>query len=107
MDIYIVFVTAPSLEVAKNLSFSSLQNKLISCASILPGLTSIYEWEDELHESSEVQLILKTTESKLKDLESHIAAYHPYDCPEFIAIKADKVESTYSEWLNQCLTKEI
>src|SRR5690606_30254129 len=103
----IVLITAPSFEVAKNLSFTSLQNKLIACASILPGLTSIYEWEGEVHESSEVQLILKTTEGKLKDLESHIVENHPYDCPEFIAIKADQVEPSYSKWLNQYLTKEI
>lgn len=107
MSICIVLITTPSLEVAKNLSFSCLQNQLIACASILPGLTSIYEWKGEVHESSEVQLILKTSESKLKDLESHIAKNHPYDCPEFIAIKADQVESSYSEWLNQCLSKEM
>ncbi|MEZ4754657.1 MAG: divalent cation tolerance protein CutA [Bdellovibrionota bacterium] len=45
MKISVVLVTCPDLETAKTISRSLVTQKLAACANIIPGLTSIFEWE--------------------------------------------------------------
>lgn len=99
MSIQLVLVTAPSAEVANNLAKTAVTSNLAACVSIIPHLTSVYQWEGKVHEDNEIQMIFKTTKEKLPLLESFITTEHPYTCPEFISITAEHVESSYLSWL--------
>jgi periplasmic divalent cation tolerance protein len=41
----VVYVTAPSAEVADSLATALVQSQLVACVNIVPGLTSVYTWK--------------------------------------------------------------
>jgi periplasmic divalent cation tolerance protein len=104
-DPRLVFVTAPDPDVAKKLARALVGDRLAACASLLPGLTSIYRWDGKVQEESEVLLLIKTCSGRLDDLERRIAELHPYDVPEIVAVEPARVEPRYLAWL-QSETRE-
>ena len=76
-----VFVTAPNKEVAETLAggmgnktrgfdkikaFLNLSldpvvsGKMAACVNIIPGITSVYEWEGKIEKDQEMLLMIKT-----------------------------------------------
>lgn len=55
-----VFVTVPSQSVGKAIASSLVQSRLAACVNIIPGLTSIYEWQGKVEEDQELLLMIKT-----------------------------------------------
>lgn len=95
----VVLVTCPDADVARSLARELVERRLIACANMIPGLTSIYRYEGKVHEDPEVLLLLKTRLELLEALEAAVIELHAYDVPEFVALEADRVESRYAEWL--------
>lgn len=75
--------------------------RLAACAQVLPGLTSIYTWEDKLRQEPEVLLLLKTTEETWPALRDRLAELHPYDTPEIIALTIDHASFDYVTWVRE------
>jgi len=96
---YIVFVTTPSLEVARMLTKGILSERLAACANVVSGIESHYWWEGEICQENEVLLILKTTARSLPELEFFVVELHPYDRPEFVAWPIDKGNQKYLQWI--------
>lgn len=107
-DIKIVFVSAPSIEVAKELAKKSIENAYAACTSIIPNILSIYYWDSKLQEEQEVQILFKTTANNIPELKKMILEEHPYECPEFIVIETSEVENRYASWIrNACIKQDI
>jgi periplasmic divalent cation tolerance protein len=100
-----VFVTAPNITVARKIAAAALKERLVACANLIPKIESHYWWQGQLESSSEVLILLKTTKDQLPDLERHVIKSHPYDTPEFIAIKLDHGVDKYLDWINTSLKK--
>jgi len=98
-DPRLVFVTAPDVDVAQKLARALVDERLAACASLLPGVTSIYRWRGEVHEEDEVLLLIKTCSGRLEELVRRIAELHPYEVPEIIAVEPVHVEPRYLAWL--------
>src|SRR5688572_24952573 len=82
----VVFVTAPDRETALKLIQGAVQNKLAACGNLIPGIESIYWWQNAIETSQEVLIIFKTTSDALRALKEYILRSHPYEVPEFIAV---------------------
>jgi periplasmic divalent cation tolerance protein len=95
----LVLVTAPDMKVARRLARAALQAKLIACANLVPGLESHYWWQGKLDSANEVLLLLKTTRTKLPELEKLILSQHPYDTPEFLVLPLKAGTARYLKWL--------
>lgn len=76
-----VTTTCPDLDTARELARAALENRLAACANIVPGIVSLFRWQDAVEEEDEVQVVFKTTEAEREDLVALIAAGHPYDLP--------------------------
>ena len=96
---HIVLVTVPSLDVARQLAAGILERRLAACANLVPGVESHYWWEGEICQENEILMILKTTEARLVELETHVLEAHPYDTPEFVAWPLPTGSARYLEWL--------
>ena len=99
LPLVVVLVTVPDEEVADNLSKILVEERLVACAQVLPGLTSHYSWEGQLERSEEVLIILKTLQVRLAELETRVRQLHPYDVPQFVALSASHVEENYARWV--------
>ena len=96
---HIVLVTVPSLDVARQLAAGILERRLAACANLVPGVESHYWWEGKICQENEILMILKTTEVRLVELETHVLEAHPYDTPEFVAWPLPAGSARYLEWL--------
>jgi len=98
-DFVVVFVTAPSAEVASNLARALVTEKLVACVNILPGLRSIYTWEGKVCDEEEVLCVLKTRHELFPLLRDRVTALHPYQVPEIIALPLVDGSAPYLAWL--------
>ncbi len=95
----IVLVTAPSAEVGTRLARALVAEHLAACVNLLPGVHSIYRWHDELQESDEVMLVIKTRDEVVDTLRERVVALHPYEVPEFIVLPVVGGLESYLSWI--------
>ena len=100
-EIRLVLVTAPSELDARELAAGLVDARLAACASLVPGLTSIYWWKDEVQTEEETLLLIKTTLANQSAVEAWVLEHHPYDVPEFIVLLPSAVNAAYGQWLNK------
>lgn len=98
-------ITAPSLEVSKQIARVLVHSRLAACCNIVPGITSIYEWDGKVAEDAEVLLIVKTDLSKMAQLVASVRSNHPYDVPEVIAVPIAAGSPDYLAWMQAQLSK--
>ena len=102
----LVYVTTPTAEVAKKLSHGLISQKLAACVNILPGVTSVYEWEGQVNEDSEVLMVIKTRSSRIHALTQYITENHPYSVCEVIATDITAGNPPYLDWVRGCVPDE-
>lgn len=99
------YIPCPNKESAEKIAGTLLNEKLIGCANIIPGMTSMYWWEGKIETSSEYILILKTLESSdaQENLEKRIKELHPYSVPCLMVLPVASINPEYKNWLEQSL----
>ena len=95
----VVFSTVGSQEDAERIARTLVEERLAACVSIVPGLTSLYWWEGKISRDPEVLLIIKTSERAYERLEARLREIHPYQVPEIVALRAERVYEGYMKWL--------
>ncbi|MBA2669372.1 MAG: divalent-cation tolerance protein CutA [Gemmatimonadetes bacterium] len=96
-----VITTLADAAAGERLVHTLLDDGLIACGNLLPGMTSIYRWKGSIERADEVMVILKTRSSLADPLFSRIAELHPYEVPELVALPVAKVSHAYSAWVRQ------
>ncbi len=78
-----------------------VEERLVACGNIVPGVQSIYRWQGEVCRDAEVVLLMETTLSVLPAAMARLAALHPYDTPKILALAPDAVAEAYLSWAQQ------
>jgi periplasmic divalent cation tolerance protein len=99
-DGFVVLCTAPDAEVGARLAKGLVEAKLAACVNVIGGLRSFYVWKGELQDDAEVQLLIKTREARLDELQAFLDEHHPYEVPEILALPIAKGGESYVEWLS-------
>ena len=84
---------------AGELARSLVERRIAACVNQIEA-TSVYSWEGAVEADAEVLLLIKTTAERLPELEAVLAAEHPYDVPELIALEPAAVGRAYLAWWN-------
>jgi len=84
---------------------SLLDEGLIACGSMIPGVTSIYRWKGKVEESAEVQVILKTSAEAASRAMARLEELHPYETPEIIELEHSSVGDPYAAWIRESLSR--
>ncbi|MEM9194674.1 MAG: divalent-cation tolerance protein CutA, partial [Myxococcota bacterium] len=80
----VVLCTAPNAEVGADLAKGLVERRLAACVNVISGVRSFYRWEGKVAVDDEVQLVIKTTESRAEAIEAYLQSAHPYDVPEVL-----------------------
>lgn len=97
--VMVVLTTLPDTRAAEALAERLIDEHLVACANVLPGVRSIYRWEGEVRRDDEVLVILKTTRRALPRLQERLPALHPYDVPELVALDVAEGSEAYLDWV--------
>ena len=100
-DVRIVLTTASSREESERISRALLDQRLAACVNIVPGLTSIYRWKDEVETASEFLLLIKTTSARIESLEAALLQLHSYQVPEVLVLTPESAGKSFLDWLVQ------
>jgi periplasmic divalent cation tolerance protein len=98
----VVYVTAPSIEVGKEIAAALLAKKLAACVNIVAPVHSLYLWENKTQEDQEALLIIKSRSALLEGhLIPTVLAIHPYELPEIIALPILAGHLPYLSWIER------
>jgi periplasmic divalent cation tolerance protein len=100
-----IFCTVPDATTAKKISQILVEEKLAACCNIVPGLNSIYSWENKIQDETELLLIIKSRQELFPELEQRIKKLHPYSVPEIIAIPIFNGNIDYLKWMEENVKK--
>lgn len=98
-----IFWTSATLDEAKKIAHLLLSNKLIACASIIPYVISLFEWNGKIEEASEVKVLLKTKKEHYPAIRACIEENASYQVPEIILISWDDANPSYADWVEKSL----
>ena len=77
MAAFFVYVVAPHRDAATTIARELVESRLVACANIFDGMTSLYRWEGEIKQDHETVLILKTTQQLLPEVVNRTAKFTP------------------------------
>ena len=95
----VVLTTLATEAEARKLVRALVEARLVACGTLVTGARSIYRWEGDVTEESEVVVLLKTDATKWDALAAAIRERHPYDVPELLALPVQQGLSEYLSWL--------
>ncbi len=98
-EVFVVMSTFPSLEEARRVGRQLVEEALVACVNLVPGIESIYRWKGALQTESEVLLLMKTTSMCLAPLQARLRELHPYEVPELVALPVASGMPAYLQWV--------
>ncbi len=101
----VVLLTCPDEADVLRFANTLVDERLAACVSVLPGVVSVYRWDDAVEQSAERQLIVKTTADRVESLRDRVHALHPYDTPEFLVLPVTAGSAPYLEWIREAVAK--
>ena len=99
-NIFIVLTTVGKIDNAKKLARKIVKNKVGFCVHIVKIESAVYLWRGKLVEEREYQILIKSRQ-KFELVEKFIKKNHPYEVPEIVSIKVDKVNRAYLNWADK------
>ena len=99
-DSIVILITAPSEEVAGTIAKTLVGAQLAACANIIRNIRSIYRWQGNIEDDTEVLMIVKTRRELFSLLEQKVRELHPYTTPEIIALPITDGSKAYLSWLH-------
>ncbi|MBI3892813.1 MAG: divalent-cation tolerance protein CutA [Candidatus Wallbacteria bacterium] len=90
-------------EKASGIAENLVQERLVACANIVPGVESVYRWKGELCRDRESTLLLKTRAALVDAVTRRIVELHPYEVPEVLSVELQLAEGErrYFDWIDR------
>lgn len=98
-QVLIVMTHLPTSQAADALASALVNARLVACVNILPSVQSVYRWQGKVEKSTEITLLIKTTQHHYASVEAAICAAHPYELPEVIAWPVTAGLPAYLHWI--------
>lgn len=97
----VIFITAPSEDEAAKISRALVEARLAACVNIVRNIRSIYTWQGNIEDASEVLMIVKSRNKLLTALSAKVRELHSYELPEIIALPITGGSEDYLKWIRE------
>lgn len=94
---HIAWTTVSTPEEAENMAREAIARRLAACVEIT-AVVSHYRWRSSPERAEELRLAFKCLPDQLAELEAFVLQNHPYEVPEWIVIRAERVSEKYLSW---------
>ena len=98
-DVVIVLTSVPEGDEGEALARRLIDDRLAACVNLLAPMTSFYRWKGVVERDVERQLVVKTTQDRVPEIRSRLAAMHSYELPEFLVLPVADGSPGYLEWV--------
>ncbi|MDE2404303.1 MAG: divalent-cation tolerance protein CutA [Sphingomonadales bacterium] len=76
-----------------------LDEGLVTCANIVPGVRSLFIWRGQREDAREAGALFKTSGALLPRAIARIEALHPYDQPAVLGWHCDAANPATLDWV--------
>ena len=101
MSEIVVLMTVSSEEEATKISSVLVEDGLVACVNIVPGIQSIFKWEGKVEKETEYLLVAKTVRDAFQPLIETVKALHSYEVPEIIGLPVQGGNQDYLSWVKE------
>ena len=98
-DIWVLYSTFPNRAEALSVARALVEKRLVACANLYDGVTSIYRWEGGIQEEPEVVLMAKSHSSVLAQAIDMVQSLHPYEVPCITAFQVGQGAPAFLRWV--------
>jgi periplasmic divalent cation tolerance protein len=99
MKLSLGYITAPTKAEAKEIAVSLVEEGLVACANIIPGVESYFLWESEMAKATEYVIILKTKAKNQDKIVRFVKELHSYDCPCVVFMPIEGGNEDFLNWV--------
>ena len=96
----VCLVTTPP-DRAQAIAGALVENELAACVNIVASVQSVYRWKGAVERDEESLLVVKTTSDAVEALRAALAALHPYEPFELVALDVTGGAPEYLDWVAQ------
>ncbi len=97
---YNVKTTIDNLELAKQITNTLLEKKLVSSIQ-RRKVTSIWRYNNQIEQATEYVLEMKTKKELFKEIEQEIKKLHTYEVAEIFAEEIKETSKEYLDWIEK------
>ena len=102
-EIATVYATFASDEEARRIGRTLVEERLAACANILAPCHSIYRWQGEIEEATEVPVLFKARADSAAALIERLGSLHSYDVPAAVVWPIEKSLPDYAKWVAEAI----
>ena len=95
----LVFTNLPDRDAALGLARALVGRRLAACVNVLGACASVYRWNGDIEEATEVPVLVKTRATRYAEVEAAIRELHPYELPEILAVPIVRGLPEYLDWV--------
>lgn len=99
----VVFMTASSVEEARRIARTLVEEHLAACVNVVGSCRSVYRWKGEIVEDEEAMMFAKTRRDKFEEIVRRVTELHSYQVPEIIAVDLESLSDGYAGFLRGAL----
>jgi periplasmic divalent cation tolerance protein len=99
MEFRVLLITAANAGEARRIADALVEERLAACASILPGVQSVYRWQGAVVRDAEVMVTAKTRAALVDAAVARVKALHGYQVPCVVALPILAGNPDYLRWL--------
>ena len=99
----IIQTTVDEQKKAKNLINLLIETNKIACGTF-HEIQSSYKWKDELVEDSEIEILLYTKESLMREVVDVVKQRHTYELPKITVLEPVFTLPEYEKWVSDSTT---
>lgn len=96
----VVYSTFGSIQDARRIAKTLVEEQLVACVNILPKIESFYRWKGKIESDEEVAFFAKTTNQNVKKVITRIKGLHSYDLPDIIVLPIIGGLKEYLEYIH-------
>lgn len=98
-DYVLLYVTCPDRDTACRIGRALVEQRLAACVNVHGGHTAIFRWNDEMQESDETAMTVKTRSSLIGRINQLVRAEHPDEVPCVISLPIQGGNPDFLSWI--------
>lgn len=99
MNTCMIYATTSEPKEAKSIAKALVMERLVACANIIDGATSVYRWDGDVKEDTETILLVKTSIDRREEAVKRLGELHSYETPCIVAYDIAAGLPDYLDWV--------
>ncbi|MFT3922804.1 MAG: divalent-cation tolerance protein CutA [Myxococcales bacterium] len=95
----VVLSTVPNEQIGERIARALLEENLVACVNMVPGIRSLYRWQGSIQDDQEYLLVIKTRSDRYEKVEQRLRELHPYEVCEVLAFDVAAGSKSYLDWV--------